>query len=116
MKPVYQTVVDVQEDYGTCLVQNSKGQSYPASINRLNKSISVGDEALVTKALSGEWIVIDVTHKYPAPLTLHEFPRDSNGDLNIIEHCKYLKLIETMKPSEREEFDNYLREQWGASQ
>jgi len=112
MKPVYQTVVNVDYDNATCMVQSRKN-IYPADINRLNKTINVGDEALVTKALDGTWIVIDVDPKYPAPLTVHDFPRDEHGDLNVIEHCKYLKLIEDMPESKRVRFDQYLRKKYG---
>lgn len=107
MKPVYQTVVNVDYDNATCLVKSRKN-IYPADINRLNKTIKVGDEALVTKAVDGSWIVIDVEPKYPKPLDVVEFPRDENNCLNIVEHCKYLKLIEDMSESERVRFDNML--------
>ena len=113
MNPVYQTVVNVDYDNATCMVKSSKNNIYPADINRLNKTINVGDEALVTKGLDGVWVVVDVKSKYPAPLTVHDFPRDSNGDLNVIEHCKYLKLIEDMPESKRVRFDQYLRNKYG---
>ena len=115
MKPVYQTVVDVQEDYGTCLVESSKGNVYPCGINRLNKNIKVGDKVQVTRSLSGEWIVVDVTHNYPPHLDITEFPRDEDGCLNWTEYCKYLDVIENMKPSERVRFDNHLRVKWEVS-
>ena len=108
MNPVYQTVVNVDYDNATCMVKSSKNNIYPADINRLNKTINVGDEALVTKALDGSWIVIDVNHKHPRQLDVTEFPRDENNCLNIVEHCKYLKLIEDMSESERVRFDNML--------
>ena len=108
MKPVYQTVVTVDLDNATCMVKSSRGNTYPADINRLNKTINIGDEALVTKALSGEWVVIDVNHKYPAPLDVCEFPRDENNCLNIVQHCKYLEVIKGMSESERVRFDNML--------
>ena len=108
MKPVYQTVVTVDMDNATCMVKSSRGNIYPADINRLNKSINVGDEALVTKALDGSWIVIDIEHKYPAPLDVVEFPRDENNCLDIIAHSQYLQIIEGKSESERVRFDNML--------
>ena len=113
MKPIYQTVINVDLDNATCMVKSQKGNIYPAGINRLNKTINVGDEALVTKSLSGEWIVIDVEHKHPAPLTVHDFPRDKHGDLNHIAYCQYRKVIEDMPVSKRISFDNYLRRKYG---
>ena len=110
---VWQTVVDVS-DCGTCLVQSHKGNVYPAGINRLNKSIEVGDKVQVTKSLSGEWIVIDVDHHYPEHLDITEFPRDADNNLNWVEYGKYLKIIEDMREPERVRFDNYLKEQWEA--
>lgn len=115
MKPVWQTVTDVS-DCGTCLVQNSKGQSYPCGINSYVKNIEVGDQALVSKSLSGEWIVIDVERKYSEPLDITDFPKASDGCLNWIAYCQYLDAIEDMKASERVEFDQYLKAQWEASQ
>lgn len=112
---VWQTVIDVS-DHGTCLVKNSKGQSYPAGINRLNKTIAVGDEALVTKSLSGEWIVIDVDHKTPRHLDITEFPKDEDNHLNWTAYFKYLKVIEDMPSNKRVNFDNYLRKKWGLTQ
>ena len=108
MKPVYQTVVNVQKEYGTCLVKSAKGKIYPAEINRLNKTIKVNDKALVTKAIDGSWIVIDVEPKHPKPLDVTEFPRDNNNCLNIVQHCKYLEVIRNMSESERVDFDNML--------
>ena len=111
MKIIRQTIVNVDPDNGTCLVKSAKGICYPVDLNRLTNA-EVGDEALVTKSLSG-WIMVDVEKKYPAPLTVHDFPRDEHGDLNVIEHCKYLKLIEDMPESKRVRFDQYLREKYG---
>ena len=113
---VWQTVIDVQPKYGTCLVESAKGNTYPAEINRLNKTINIGDKALVTKTLSGEWIVINVEHKYPRPLDIVDFPKAEDGCFNWIAYCEYLDAIEDMKPSERVEFDNYLKEKWGNTQ
>ena len=108
MKPTYQTVVNVDMDNATCMVKSARGNIYPADINRLNKTINVGDEALVTKALDGSWIVIDIEPKYPKPLDVVEFPRDNNNCLNIVQHCKYLEVIKDMSESERVDFDNML--------
>ena len=107
MKPVWQTVIDVS-DCGTCLVESTKGNTYPCSINSYVKNIEVGDQALVSRSLSGEWVVIDIERKYPPHLDISEFPRDADNCLNWIEYCKYLDVIEDMKPSERVRFDNHL--------
>ena len=56
MNPVYQTVVNVDMDNATCMVKSARGNIYPAEINRLNKTIAVNDEALVTKGLDGGWV------------------------------------------------------------
>ena len=108
MNPVYQTVVNVDMDNATCMVKSARGNIYPAKINRLNKTIAVNDEALVTKGLDGGWVVVDVEPKYPRPLDVTEFPRDNNGCLNVVEHCKYLNLIKDLSDKERVEFDNHL--------
>ena len=108
MKPTYQTVVNVDLDNATCMVKSARGNIYPADINRLNKTIAVNDEALVTKGLDGRWVVVDVKSKYPAPLDVVEFPRDNNNCLNIVQHCKYLEVIQDMSESERVEYDNHL--------
>lgn len=112
MRPVWQEVINVDTDNGTCLVKSSRGNMYPVELNRLT-NVEVGDNALVTKDLSGSWIMVDIEKKYPAPLTVYDFPRDNNGDLNLIEHCKYLKLIEDMSESKRVRFDEYLRAKYG---
>ena len=82
------------------------------------KSINVGDNALVVKSnVSRECLMVDVEPKTTyKPLDVSVFPRDSNGDLNIIEHCKYLQIIEGMSESEKRDFDNYLLNKWGDSQ
>ena len=108
MNPVYQTVVNVDMDNATCMVKSARGNIYPADINRLNKTIAVNDEALVTKGLDGGWVVIDVEPKYPKPLDVVEFPRDNNNCLNVVQHCKYLEVIQDMSESERVEYDNHL--------
>lgn len=108
MEPIYQTVVNVDMDNATCMVKSARGNIYPAEINRLNKTISVNDEALVTKGLDGGWVVVDVKSKYPAPLDVTEFPRDENNCLDIIAHSQYLQIIEGKSESERVDFDNML--------
>ena len=108
MNPVYQTVVNVDIDNATCMVKSARGNIYPADINRLNKTISVNDEALVTKGLDGGWVVVDVKSKYPAPLDVCEFPRDENNCLDIVAHSQYLQIIEGKSESERVDFDNML--------
>ena len=108
MNPVYQTVVNVDMDNATCMVKSARGNIYPADINRLNKTIAVNDEALVTKGLDGVWVVVDVKSKYPAPLDVCEFPRDENNCLDIIAHNQYLQIIEGKSESERVDFDNML--------
>ena len=112
MKPIWQTVINVDTDNGTCMVESARGNRYPVELNRLC-NVEVGDNALVMKSFRGNWIMVDIEKKYPAPLTVHDFPRDSNGDLNVIEHCKYLKLIEDMPESKRVRFDQYLRNKYG---
>ena len=108
MKPIQQTIVNVDLSHNTVMVESAKGNRYPVSLNHYCKTINVGDEALVTKSLNGDWILIDVEPKYPRPLDVTEFPRDNNGCLNIVEHCKYLKLIESMPESKRVALDNHL--------
>ena len=107
MKPIWQSVITVDTDNGICMVESSKGNRYPVELNRLT-NVEVGDEALVTKSLGGEWIMVDISKKYPRPLDVTEFPRDDNNCLNVVEHCKYLKLIKDMSESERVNFDNRL--------
>ena len=118
MIPILQEIVTVDRDNGICMVKSAKGNIYPISINRYAKSISVGDNALVVKSnVSREWLMVDVEPKTTyKPLSVNDFPRDQNGDLNIIEHCKYLKIIEDMSESEKKDFDNYLLIKWGDSQ
>lgn len=107
MKPIWQSVITVDTDNGICMVESSKGNRYPVELNRLT-NVEVGDEALVTKSLGGEWIMVDISKKYPRPLDVTEFPRDSDGCLNVVEHCKYLNLIKDLSDKDRVEFDNHL--------
>jgi len=108
MKPIKQTVHLVDPEHNMVRVVSGKGNIYPVDMNHYCKSIREGDQALVTKSLSGEWILVDVEPKYPRPLDVTEFPRDDNNCLNVVEHCKYLKLIKDMSESERVNFDNHL--------
>ena len=112
MRVIKQTIVNVDPDNGTCMVESARGNRYPVELNRLTNA-EVGDQALVTKSLSGKWTMVDVEKKYPAPLSVTDFPRDEHGDLDVIEHCKYLKLIEGMTESKRVRFDQYLRKKYG---
>ena len=110
MKPVWQKVINIDEDHGTCMVESSKGTRYPVELNRLC-NVEVGDDALVMKSFRGNWIMVDTakpTKKYPAPLDVTEFPRDENNCLDIIAHSQYLQIIEGKSESERVEFDNML--------
>ena len=77
-------------------------------MNHYCKSIDVGDQALVTKSLSGEWILVDVEPKYPRRLDVTEFPRDENNCLNVVEYGKYQDIIEDKTEAERVVFDNHL--------
>ena len=111
MKPTYQTVVNVDIDNATCMVKSSRGNIYPADINRLNKTINVGDEALVTKALDGSWIVIDIEPKYPYsnPLDITQFPRTESNDLNHVEYYRYRKIFDGLRSDrERNEMNTFL--------
>ena len=113
MKPIRQKVHYVDQEHSQVMVISGKGNIYPVDLNHYVKEIKEGDTAIVVKSLEGKWLLVDVEPKDPAPLTVYDLPRDNNGDLNIIEHCKYLKIIEGMKPSERVRFDNYLRTKYG---
>lgn len=115
MKPVWQTVTDVS-DCGTCLVESTKGNTYPCTINPYVKNIEIGDQALVSRSLSGEWVVIDIERKYPKPLDICEFPKTQSNEFNWIAYGEYLKAIEDMKPSERVRFDEYLKAKWEGHQ
>ena len=108
MKPIRQTVHHVDHDEGICMVMSGKGNVYPIDLNHYCNEIKEGDTAIVTKSISGEWLLVDVEPKYPAPLDVYEFPRDENNCLNIVQHCKYLEVIESMSESERVDFDNML--------
>ena len=108
MEPILQEIITVDHDNDMVMVKSAKGNIYPVDMNHYCKSIDVGDQALVTKSLSGEWILVDVEPKYPRRLDVTEFPRDENNCLNVVEHCKYLNLIKDLSDKERVEFDNHL--------
>ena len=108
MKPIRQTIHLIDETNNVCFVISGKGNIYPVDLNHYCKTIRPGDTAIVTKTFTGEWILIDVINKYPAPLDVVEFPRDENNCLNIVQHCKYLEVIKDMSESERVEYDNHL--------
>ena len=108
MKPIYQTVHLVDHDNDMVMVMSGKGNIYPVDMNHYCKEIKEGDQALVTKSLSGEWILVDVEPKYPRRLDVTEFPRDENNCLNVVEYGKYQDIIEDMTEAERVAFDNHL--------
>ena len=108
MRQIRQKVHYVDQDHNTCMVMSGKGNIYPVDLNHYVKEINEGDTAIVTKAISGEWLLVDVEPKYPKQLDVTEFPRDENNCLAIIEYGKYLKVIEDMSESERVDFDNHL--------
>ena len=108
MKPIKQTVHLVDPEHNMVMVMSGKGNIYPVDMNHYCKSIDVGDQALVTKSISGEWILVDVEPKYPRPLDVTEFPRDNDNCLNVVEYGKYQDIIEDMTEAERVAFDNHL--------
>ena len=108
MNVIPQKVHLVDQDEGICMVISGKGNVYPVDLNHYCKEINVGDTAFVTKTLDGNWALVDVEHKYPKPLDVCEFPRDNNNCLNVVQHCKYLEVIQDMSESERVEYDNHL--------
>ena len=108
MKPIRQKIHYVDPKHNTCMVMSGKGNIYPVDLNHYCKEIRPGDTAIVTKALSGEWLLVDVEPKYPRPLDVTEFPRDENNCLDIIAHSQYLQIIEGKSESERVRFDNML--------
>lgn len=116
MKPVRQKIHHVDQTHNTCMVMSGKGNIYPVDLNHYCKEINEGDTAIVTKAISGEWILVDVENKYPKPLDITDFPKDTDGCLNWIAYCQYLDVIEDMKPSERVRFDEYLKAKWEGHQ
>ena len=120
MKPIKQTILGVDKSSNTVLVQSKKGNCYNVDLNHYCKDINVGDTALVVKSnVSREWLMVDVEPQKPTvykPLDVTDFPRDNNGDLNIVEHGKYLQIIEDMPESEKRDFDNYLLTKWGVTQ
>jgi len=108
MKPIKQTVHLVDPEHNMVMVMSGKGNIYPVDMNHYCKEIKEGDQALVTKSLSGEWILVDVEPKYPRRLDVTEFPRDNDNCLNVVEYGKYQDIIEDMTEAERVVFDNHL--------
>jgi len=108
MNVIPQKVHLVDQDEGICMVMSGKGTIYPVDLNHYCKDINVGDTAFVTKTLDGNWALVDVESRYPKPLDVTEFPRDNNNCLNVVQHCKYLEVIQDMSESERVEYDNHL--------
>ena len=108
MKPVKQQIILVDQTHNTIMVESAKGNRYNVDLNHYCGDINVGDTALVIKDLSGSWIMVDISKKYPAPLDVTEFPRDENNCLDIIAHSQYLQIIEGKTESERVDFDNML--------
>lgn len=108
MIPIRQTIHHIEPN-GDCLVISQKGNIYPVKTNPYVKHMEVGDIALVTKNIKGEWSIVDVENKYPRHLDITEFPKTDSNDLNWIEYQKYLKIIEDMREPERVRFDNHLR-------
>ena len=108
MNVIPQKVQLVVQDEGICMAMSGKGNIYPVDLNHYCKEINVGDTAFVTKTLDGNWALVDVEPKYPKPLDVCEFPRDNNNCLNVVQHCKYLEVIQDMSESERVEYDNHL--------
>ena len=108
MNVIPQKVQLVVQDEGICMAMSGKGNIYPVDLNHYCKEINVGDTAFVTKTLDGNWALVDVESKYPKPLDVCEFPRDNNNCLNVVQHCKYLEVIQDMSESERVEYDNHL--------
>lgn len=118
MIPVKQRIILVDQTHNTVMVESAKGNRYNVDLNHYCGDINVGDTALVVKSnISREWLMVDVEPKTAyKPLDVSIFPRDSNGDLNIIEHCKYLQIIEGMSESEKRDFDKYLLDKWRNTQ
>ena len=108
MKPVKQQIILVDQTHNTIMVESAKGNRYNVDLNHYCGDINVGDTALVTKDLSGSWIMVDISKKYPAPLDVCEFPRDENNCLDIVAHSQYLQIIDGKSESERVDFDNHL--------
>lgn len=113
MKPIRQKIHYVDPKHNTCMVMSGKGNIYPVDLNHYCKEIKPGDTGIVTKALSGEWILVDVEPKYPynQPLDITQFPRTDSNDLNHVEYYKYRKVFDDLNSDrERNEMNLFLIE------
>ena len=111
MKPIRQKVHYVDQDHNTCMVMSGKGNIYPIDLNHYCKEIKVGDTAIVSKSLNGDWLLVDVEPEYPFsnPLDVTQFPRTDSNDLNIVEYWKYRAEFDKLKSDrERNEMNTFL--------
>lgn len=111
MKPVKQQIILVDQTHNTIMVESAKGNRYNVDLNHYCGDINVGDTALVTKDLSGSWIMVDVINKYPHanPLDICQFPRTESNDLNHVEYYKYRKVFDELHSDrERNEMNTFL--------
>ena len=111
MKPVKQQIILVDQTHNTVMVESAKGNRYNVDLNHYCGDINVGDTALVTKDLSGSWIMVDVINKYPHanPLDICQFPRTESNDLNHVEYYKYRKVFDELHSDrERNEMNTFL--------
>ena len=108
---LHQKVHSVDTINNIVYLMTRAGNIYSVHLNRLFKSIEVGDTAVVD--ITGDkWLIKDIIKKYPKHLNITEFPRTETGDLNTIAYSQYLQFIEEMKEEDRVEFDNYLIEKY----
>lgn len=111
MKPIKQKVHYVDLKHNNVMVMSGKGNIYPVDLNHYCKEIKEGDTAIVTKALSGEWLLVDVEPKYPyaTALDVTQFPRTNSNDLNIVEYWKYRAEFDKLRTDrERSEMNLFL--------
>ena len=111
MKPVKQQIILVDQTHNTIMVESAKGNRYNVDLNHYCGDINVGDTALVTKDLSGSWIMVDIINKYPHanPLDICQFPRTESNDLNHVEYYKYRKVFDELHSDrERNEMNTFL--------
>ena len=111
MKPVKQQIILVDQTHNTIMVESAKGNRYNVDLNHYCGDINVGDTALVTRDLSGSWIMVDVINKYPHanPLDICQFPRTDSNDLNHVEYYKQRKVFDELHSDrERNEMNTFL--------
>ena len=111
MRVIRQKVHYVDQKHNQVMVISGNGTIYPVDLNHYCKEIKEGDIALVTKSLSGKWIIVDVEPKYPhtQPLDITQFPRTDSNDLNHVEYYKYRKIFDDLKSDrERNEMNTFL--------